>query len=128
MEKILISNDLFNISNRLKSIDEKYFILYDKKLKRFEVHYKRNKSTLELVVPYKVLDKRTIDLVLSSKVENKKKLFEEMERHNQRLRNEQDERLCDKTNFMAKEMMRFCEKNGDDYLLNFDDSFSTKWI
>ena len=81
----LIKNDLFNIVNRLKSIDKKYFVVYNTKKHKYEVHYSRAKNTYELTVPYKNLDARTINLVLSTKIENQKQIYEKIEQENQML-------------------------------------------
>ena len=85
MFKFLIKNDLFNVVNRLKSIDKKYFVVYNCKNHKYEVHYKRAKNTYELTVPYDKLDSRTISLVLSTKIENQRDIFEKMEKENQLL-------------------------------------------
>ena len=125
MERLLIKSDLFNITKRIKQIDKKYFIVFNKKTKKFEVHYKRNSSTLELVLPFDRLDKRTLDFVLKTKMENKQKLIEEMERNNQKLEDEKNRNMLDETTYKAKEMLRYAQsKTGD---VNFDNSYSNKW-
>ncbi|MGN1213218.1 MAG: hypothetical protein ACI4TZ_04165 [Christensenellales bacterium] len=83
MFKFLIKNDLFNIVNRLKSIDKKYFIVYNCKKHKYEVHYRRAKNTYELTVPYDKLDARTISLVQKTKIENQRQFLESIERENQ---------------------------------------------
>ena len=81
----LVKNDLFNISNRLKSIDKKYFVVYNTSKHRYEVHYNRAKNTYELTIPYKNLDARTINLVFSTKLENQKQIYQKIEQENQLL-------------------------------------------
>lgn len=83
MFKFLIKTDLFNIVNRLKSIDKNYFVMYNTKKHKFEVHYKRAKNTYELTVPYNKLDARTINLVQSTKIENQKQIYQQIEQQNQ---------------------------------------------
>ena len=125
MERLLIKSDLFNITKRIKQIDKKYFIVFNKKTKKFEVHYKRNSSTLELVLPFDRLDKRTLDFVLKTKMENKQKLIEEMEKNNQKLEDEKNRNMLDEATYKAKEMLRYAQsKTGD---VNFDNSYSNKW-
>lgn len=82
MRLSIIKKDLFNISNRLKSIDKNYFIVRNHLKKRFEIHYKREKNSLELILPFDKLDDRTIKLVLKTKIENRQKLDEEIEKNN----------------------------------------------
>lgn len=128
MGKILIVNDLFNISNRLKQIDNKYFVMFNKNTKKFEIHYKQNSNTLQLVVPYSNLDKRTVNLVLKTRVENKKKLFDEMEKHNIKLEKEKNKKIYEEANFKAKEMINYINTKSDNYNINFEKSYKTKWI
>lgn len=78
----IVTSDLFNISNRLKSIDKNYFVLFNAKRKKFEVHYKRPSNTYELTVPFDVLDARTVQLVQKTRVQNNQKIFDEIERSN----------------------------------------------
>lgn len=85
-EAVVIENDLFGIAARLKSIDDGYFVVYDKRRHAFEVHNSRQRgNTFSLSVPYPSLDVRTVDLVLKTRVENSEKLFREMEEENRRL-------------------------------------------
>lgn len=125
MERLLIKSDLFNISKRIKQIDKKYFIVFNKKTTKFEVHYQRNSSTLEIVLPFDRLDKRTLDFVLKTKMENKKKLIEEMEKNNQKLEDEKNKKLLDEATYKTKEMLRYAQSKTND--VNFDNSYLNKW-
>ena len=80
----VVSSDLYSISARIKEIDSGYFIFYNYKNKRYEVHnaYQRG-STLSLVLPYSTLDERTLKLVLRSKSERAKEYLQEMEKENE---------------------------------------------
>ena len=107
MEKILIKNDVFNIVNRLKQINKNYYILFNKKTTKFEVHFKNLKNTLQLVLPFKFLDKRTVDLVQKSRVENKQKLLLEMEQNNIKIEQNKNKKLTDEVTFKVNEMINF---------------------
>lgn len=107
MKKILIKNDMFNIVNRLKSIDKNYYVLYNKITKKYELHCKNFKSSLQLVLPFDFLDKRTIDFVLKTKVENKQKLIQEMEENNQKLEQEKQKKTMEESNYKLKEYFSF---------------------
>lgn len=83
---IQISNDLFDIVNRLKEIDADYAVYYNAAASCFEVHSSRQRgNTLCLKVPYEKLDARTVDLVQATRVQNAKKLFLQMENDNAKL-------------------------------------------
>ena len=82
---VIVENDLFGIAARLRSIDDGYFVVYDKRKHAFEVHNSRQRgNTFALSVPYPCLDVRTERLVRRTRVENAKRLLEEMERENRR--------------------------------------------
>ena len=62
---------MFGICDRLKSIDDGYFVVYDRHRSRFEVHNSRQRgSTFALAVPYASLDARVVELVRKTRVEN----------------------------------------------------------
>ena len=84
----VIENDLFDIVDRVKAIDEKYYIVRNFVKHRYELHYDRKQNTLELVIPFDKLDSRTVDLVLKTRIENRKKLLEEMDKQNKKLEQE----------------------------------------
>lgn len=78
-----IFEDLFDIVKKIKSIDSNYRVFRNTKKKRFEIYYQFGLNlNLELVVPYKKLDARTINLINKSKVENADLIFEELEKTN----------------------------------------------
>ena len=81
----VIKDDLFDIVKRIKQIDPKYFVLYNLTRHKYEIHYSRSKNTYELTVPYDNLDARTIDFVLKTRMQNQKKLLEEIENSNKKL-------------------------------------------
>ena len=83
MKLIPITNDLFNIANRLKSINPYFQLYFNKLLGRFEVHSScQHPNTLSFVVPYEQLDARTVELALQSRTEHADKIFYQVEQHN----------------------------------------------
>ena len=92
----IIKNDIFNIAKRLKSIDSKYFIVFNSNRNKYEVHYTRAKNIYELTIPYDKLDARTIDFVLKTRIQNKQKIFEEIENSNKKLEQQNIKNLIEK--------------------------------
>lgn len=85
---IEIKNDVYFILSRLREIDEDYQIFYNTRRKVFEVHNKAQiGDSYSLTVPYGVLDSRLIELVRKTRVENSKKLFEEIDKQNEQIEN-----------------------------------------
>ena len=81
----VIKSDLFDIAKRIRRINSKYFVVYNLRRKKFEVHYKRSKNTYELTIPFDTLDARAVEFVQKTRMENQKKLIDEIEKNNQKL-------------------------------------------
>ena len=97
MTKVMITNDVFDIAKRIKEIDEDYFVVYDKRLCRFEVHNKRQRpDTLCLVLPYDTLDCRTIDKVVTTRIEYIAKQLAEIDAYNEKLQINQVKQMAQK--------------------------------
>lgn len=62
-ERIAVTGDVFDITNRLKEIDRDYFVMLNRQTQRFEVHVKGQWSTLECELPFDELDARTLRYV-----------------------------------------------------------------
>ena len=80
----LITNDLFDIAARLKSVNERYVVYYNEQKQRFEVH-DGVKNCLEFVVPFDELDARTVEYARYSNVCRAAEILAEVERHNAQL-------------------------------------------
>ena len=66
----LIENDLCNIVKRLRLIDPSYFVVYNKRSGRYEVHSTDNVgATFCFIVPYDELDARTLTYCRETRVE-----------------------------------------------------------
>ncbi|MBO4554966.1 MAG: hypothetical protein J5713_04215 [Clostridia bacterium] len=77
-----IENDLFDIADRLKEIDDRYVLYFNKTLWRFEIHAN---GVLQLAVPFDRLDARTLFYARETRLENMRKLVERMDKENDRL-------------------------------------------
>jgi len=91
---ININTDNFFIAERLKEIDKNYFLVFNSKSKKFEVHHKgQHENTFCLSLPFAELDNRTLDLVQKTRVENINKLIEEIEKENQKLETQKNKEI-----------------------------------
>ena len=81
---IEITNDLFDIAMRLRSVNEQYRLYYNTQKRRYEV---RNSNTfaLEFVVPYDELDARTVEYARYTSVSNAEQIFSDIEQNNAKL-------------------------------------------
>lgn len=102
-------NDVFFIEKRLKEIDRRYFLLFDKKKQTWEVHLKHQNPSLCVTIPYPVPDERTILLVNKTRVENMKKLMQEIDESNLKLEKKMQKEMVDSA---MKSMEEILAKEG----------------
>ncbi len=83
MALIPITDDLYDIARRLRSVDDDYRLLYNTDKNRYEVH-SAARGAIQFVVPFDEADARTVDYALRTRVQNAEAIFAEVERHNER--------------------------------------------
>ena len=84
--QIKIETDALFITNRLKQIDQNYFVVYNTKKSRYELHNsKQLGDTFCLVCPYKNLDERFVILAQKTQSKNIDKLIAEIDKQNEKL-------------------------------------------
>lgn len=91
-----IQSDTFFIGERLKEIDESYFLVFNFDKQKFEVHSCcETGSTYCLTVPYDVLDERTVALVRKTRASNIDRLIEEMDKENEKIEKKREKEAID---------------------------------
>ena len=73
---IRITEDVFDVCDRLKSVDERYKLFYNAKKRRYEVYVE---DKLAFVVPFYSLDARTVEYARMTRVERAAEIFRETE-------------------------------------------------
>jgi len=106
-----ITSDVYDIAKRLREIDPDYFILYDVRKDRFEIHHKgQQDNTFCLIVPYDTLDERTLILVYETRAEKAKEIFAKMQKHNERLDRQKQEDMRDYIKWVGTETFNYLNK------------------
>ena len=91
-----IQNDTYYICERLKEIDESYFIVFNFQKSKFEIHSSSQRgNSYCLTIPYDVLDERTIDLVRKTRAVNVDRLIEELDKENEKLQKQREKESMD---------------------------------
>lgn len=121
---IRIFEDVFDITKRLKEIDESYFVVYNTQKKKYEVHSSKQKNTYCLTVPTKTLDSRIVGLTLKTRRENYEKILKEIDETNEKIEKESKRQIDDLCEFKAKEMFSYSKSHDE---INFDDAYKTRW-
>ncbi len=124
MALIKIKNDAFNIAERIKALNPNYFVVFNTKNNKFEVHNTKQTNTFCITCD-NGLNYTVIQKLRKTNIENIKKLMQEIEENNLKLENEQKRVIKDEVSYKAKEMFDYANhKSGD---CNFDDSYKTRW-
>lgn len=82
----LISHDLYGIAERLREIEDGYFVLRNRISGKTEVHSAYNKGpTYCFTVPFDELDARTLEYCKKTRASNTDRILKEIEEHNKKL-------------------------------------------
>lgn len=103
-----IQNDVYFITSRIKEIDMYYKIYFNTNRKVFEIHNsKQIGGSYCLTVPYPLLDKRTVDLVRKTRIENRKNLLKEIDDNNEKLERSKEKKIMDDAKDQFKEFIKY---------------------
>lgn len=87
---IPVTDDLYDVASRLKSVDENYVLYFNAQTRRYQVY---NGQSYAFTVPYDELDCRAVDYARKTAVRNADALFVEIERDNEKLLKQSMENL-----------------------------------
>ncbi len=125
MALIKIFSDVFDIAQRVKEIDSGYFIVYNTKKHRYEVHNSHQFGSTFCIVCDSGLNSTVITKLRKSKIENIDKILREIDENN--AKNEQNvaKKLKNEASFKLKEMFDYAKKRESDS--DFSESYKTIW-
>ncbi len=125
--EIIIENDVFNIANRLKNVDENYYILFNQKSKKFQVHNSaQGKNSFCLSLPYLTLDARAIEYVLKTHVRNFNKIVLEIEKNNSKIECANARNIEDIAAYKFADFYKFASASTLD--ITSAKTYSNEWI
>ena len=127
----ILHTSALKIPERVKEIDKGYFVVYNHKEGYFEIHHEYGLTTrdsLQLWIPFKELDQRTIDRILETKVENAKALFAKMERENAKIEEEMQRKSDEVSEEISRDIFRYCNNNHPSKDTIDDEAYTTKFI
>ena len=83
---IKLHSDALNITERLKEIDQSYYLVFNTIKGKYEVHsYSQKCCSYCLTCPHVALDERLVELTKKTRRENLNELLEEIDKQNQKL-------------------------------------------
>lgn len=92
MELVSVKDDLFHIAKRLRQIDSRYRVYFNRKYNRFEIHAQ---GAMQIALPFDRLDERSVEYVRKTRVENLEKLMREIEADNERAEKQKQDELIE---------------------------------
>ncbi len=102
-----VRGDLYDIADRIREIDENYFIFYSYRHKRYEVHNRAQRNgTFALALPYRTLDARALTLVRRTRAERADALLREIEEENARSRRAAVEKTAERAACEAERVFK----------------------
>ena len=93
MELQRIRHDLFGIAKRLKSIDRRYELFFNRKKNRYEIYAN---GAMQMALPFERLDARALSYARKTRLENLEKIIAEIEEENARLEIQKNRETRDK--------------------------------
>lgn len=104
-----VTSDLFGIASQLKQIDNRYVVFYNNLKERFEVHT----NALEFVVPFQILDYRTIEHAYRTRIHNKSELENQIDEHNRLVEQQASIKMQSSVN-QLHDMLNFAHQTSRD--------------
>lgn len=92
MDKVVIKNDVFNVAKRIKQINAGYILVYNNISEKFEVCYK-SINNVQVILPYKNLDSRSVQHIQKTRIENRDKLIKEIDEYNEKLQQQNNNKI-----------------------------------
>ena len=123
--KIKIESDVFDILNRIKEIDEGYFILFDDSKNGFEVHNHNQPDSYCFTSKYNTLDSRIIDEISLLNIANIDNIIEDIDSNNAVIEQNNINQSKNVGEYMIREIYNYCANSSKG--LNSNVAFSTKW-
>ena len=103
----VIDSDLYGVARRIKEIDNGYFLVFNHKTRKYEVHnLKSTPNTLALVSPFETLDVRLLHLVRATRRERASEIVEAIERQNEKIEKEKTAQVMDNAKERLKEALQ----------------------
>ncbi len=89
----MVKDDLFHVAKRLRQIDSRYRVYFNRQLFRFEIHAQ---GAMQIALPFDRLDERSVEYVRKTRVENLDALTKEIELDNAKIEKRRQDELLKK--------------------------------
>ena len=114
--KVLINNDVFEISNRVKKFDSSYRVVYDNEKDKYQIYSTVLNGAIEIIggiqltyvctLPYRELDKRSIDYLYATSINNIDDFIKQLDIDNKNLEHREQLKLKEEALVVAENKLR----------------------
>lgn len=108
--KIRIREDLFDISSRIKEVDKNYYIIYDTKKRRYEVHSAMQKDNSFCFVVGKRLDYYAIVKAQKTSIKWLKNIIKNIDEDNKRVEEKRKNEISYKYKTNIKSVLDYIDR------------------
>lgn len=123
--RIKIDSDVHDIVNRIKDIDEGYFIVFNTLKTKFELHNSKQFKSYCLTIPYEHLDARVLSLIYMSSVANIDNILEEIDKNNIDIENNCVNGIKDVADYKLREIYKFASNSSKE--IDYENTFINNW-
>jgi hypothetical protein len=114
--RVKVNTNVYYIPERIKEIDSNWDVYYNKKTGNFEIHNKNRvlgRKSIVMYLPFISLDARAITYIHKTIKQNRDIEIEyrEMQRHNQKLEENNQKKQADQIQYQTKEVFRHIDHN-----------------
>lgn len=122
--RLKIESDVFDICERIKVIDENYFVLFNLNSNKFEIHNSKYKNSYCLTIPYRQLDSRVIELLHSTDIRNYDKIIKNLDVENEKNEKQAFEKAKEMNDYKIREILKYSDSNNGD----LNGLFRSNWL
>jgi len=123
--KIKIESDVFDIVDRIKEIDDGYYIILNTQNNKFELHNRNQINSYCFSIENNCLDNRLIDKILYTSIINIDNIVNDIDNYNNEIENNNFNKISHQSKYMLNEFYKFANNSSRD--IDDDKAFSTIW-
>ena len=106
----IVSTSTLKVTERLKKIDPKYFVLYNARKDTFEVHHEKNIGS-SYCFAVDNLDSEVFHILRKTATHRGQAVFDEMDRANEAMKNRSKKQFMDDVEYGARELSRIIRRS-----------------
>lgn len=109
-----IREHVFDIPDRLKSIDKEYHIYYNPSTLSYELHNLRYNPSFQLILPFTQLDCRTVEYVRRTRLDRILNDINTIEEYNEKLQTSKIDSIMNEASYKIRSLNNYINKGGSE--------------